>query len=192
MNINNYILKTEKKEIKLEEYIDLLNNDDDKNEIIDIFITKFKEDYTSSIDLLLENKKMYTASLVIVSAIDILAKHYSGSDKLGGVGERYKKFLEIYFKELIGSFDLEKEIYTNFRCGITHSNSSAIDFTLDSEIKTFESQDGRKVINLGWLLKKLKEVIKQYKKELLEVEDIYINFLNVERNLYCEQIKGEK
>ncbi|MGL4999966.1 MAG: hypothetical protein ACRC5T_13465 [Cetobacterium sp.] len=199
MNIKNYIyiLKTRAREIKLHEYIKILNeNKNKKSEIIEIFFLKFNEDYISSIELLLQNEKMYSASLNIVSAIDVLAKHYS--DDKGGVGDRYGRFLEKYFtslKKFLNEDKIDKskdEFYNNFRCGIVHSNSSVIDFTLDDEISKFTKQDGRKVINLTWLFKELKRVLEEYKTNLETDESVYTKFLTIEKNLYCNQIKKLK
>lgn len=187
MNINNhiYIYKSLNDEMLLEDYVKLLKANE-KEKLIKIFKKKYIEDFIESSDILIRYKKLYSVSTILVSAIDVLAKHYTGSINKNNIGNNYEEFLKKYFDELKTIFDLKKEFYGQFRCSIVHSNSSVIDFTIDEEIKTFEEQGGRKVINLNWLKEKVSGVLNEYMEEVKTNEDLYNKFLNTEKSLYCD------
>lgn len=187
MNIDGkiYIYGDKKAGVLLIDYAKNLE-DENKTEILEIFKKKYENDFIKSVRILLKHKIQYLAAILLSSGIDVLAKHYTGNISIGDIGDKYIEFLEIYFNSLKLKFDLKQDFYKKFRCSLVHSNSSVIDFTLDKEISKFDTQHGRKVINLNWLLEELKKVFNQYMQELESDNGLYENFLKVEKTLYID------
>lgn len=184
MNINGkiYIYGSGEKGVKLIDYVGILKGEN-KREILKIFKKKYENDFIKSVRILLKHKSQYPAAILLSSGIDVLAKHYTENISNDYIGKKYIKFFEEYFKELV---EFGVDLYHNFRCSLVHSNSSVIDFTLDKEISKFDTQHGRKVINLNWLLGELQKIFNQYMKELESDDDLYGKFINVEKALYID------
>jgi len=43
---------------------------------------------------------LWPGAMAILAGIDLLAKYYAGSDEMGKVGERFRSFLDVYFKPI--------------------------------------------------------------------------------------------
>ena len=72
-------------------------------------------------------RALWPGAMGILAGIDLLAKYLAGSDSSGGVGDRYRKYLDKYFQPL-GEDDAET-LY-QFRNALIHS------FGLFSKSKT--------------------------------------------------------
>lgn len=189
-NSNNEIDK--EKSILLEKYQKYLNEaNENKEKIINIFEKKFINDFIESVNILLGSFKLYSISLIITSAIDVLAKHYTGNTSNGNVGTTYKSFFNKFFEKHIDFLnsdkkkELEDNFYNNFRCSITHSNSTKIEITIDNDTtKNCFEQDGKIILNLMWLNTILEEILYEYLSELKNNDTLYNKFIEVQKVIY--------
>lgn len=166
--------------VLLKDYKEYLKNENcNKDKICKIFKKKFLKDFIESSTILIDEFNLYPAGLLLSSGIDVLAKNYTGNSKNKNIGENYKKFFEEYFEE----YKLFR-FYNQFRCGLVHSGTTPIDFTVDNEIKTMYEGNGKQVINLNCLRKSVKNSFKCYMKELKSNDEIYQNFIKVQKKIY--------
>ena len=200
MNINNHIyiyyIKNPnnevdtKESILLKDYQEYLNEaSKNKEKIINIFEKKFINDFIESIDILLENFKLYSISLIITSAIDVLAKHYTGNTSNSNIGANYQSFFDEFLKKFFNltkiSSEITNDFYNNFRCSITHSNSTKIEITIDNDTtKNCFEQDGKIILNLMWLNTILEKILYEYLSELKNNDTLYNKFIEVQKVIY--------
>ena len=65
-----------------------------RREVQDVFICEVvPEDAVLKVDPK-RRRRLFATTMVMLSAVDLLAKFYAGSDEIGGVGDRIKKFAE--------------------------------------------------------------------------------------------------
>lgn len=161
----------------------LIKNASNKDEIIRIFKTKFLKDFIESSRLLINTNNLYPAALLLSSCIDILAKHYAGETTIYNVGANYLDFSNNFFAEF-KLHNMSSDFYKNFRCSLVHSNSTAIDFTINDSIEVFCKSDGKKVINLSWLVLTTEKILNNY-ISLIECDnEKFKNFIAVQKHIY--------
>lgn len=196
MNINDiiYIYKVEEDKVLLKDYQKLLKSSvENKEEIIKIFTKKFKYDFFESSKLLVANNNLYPTLMILVNSIDVLAKHYSENIKGECIADNYKRFFNdiifpIFQAEKISISEkfqekLLNKFYYDLRCGITHSNSTKIEFTIDNR-KRFIKQDKNFLININFLIKIIKEAFYKYIILVKKDDKVYNKFINVQKFLY--------
>lgn len=187
-----YIYKGPIDEMKLEEYIDYFSNvNENKEEIIYIFKKKFEYDFLESSQLLIENNYLYPVSMILANSIDTLAKHYTGNCSHKKTGSKFEEFFRMELGEKLrgenSEVDLEtlvEQFYKEFRCSITHSNSTSLQFTIDKEISNICLQDNILVINLEHLRKSIERALEEY-ISLLRTDNTYFEkFIKVQKKIY--------
>lgn len=187
-----YIYKGPTDEMKLEEYINYFSNvDANKEEIIETFEKKFKYDFLESSQLLMEDNYLYPVSMILVNSIDTLAKHYTGNCSHFNIKVNFEKFFrDKLIDKLLGensevdSETLVEQFYKEFRCSITHSNSTSLQFTIDEEISKVCLQDNIVVINLEHLRESIGRALEEY-ISLLRTDNTYFEkFIEVQKKIY--------
>lgn len=187
-NIEYIYYENENDNIPLDDFKRLLVKDDllIKEQIIRIFFNKLEKDYIDPFNVLTEDNNksyVYPATLLLVCCIDVLAKYYYGNETLRNGGIHYEKFMNEKFEKLeLRTKDNEiiqiapEEIYKSLRCALTHSNSTKYKIGFDElsngDYFEYVEKNAQKV-NIKKFAKKIKEVINQYKEELItEIEEI--------------------
>ena len=178
--------------MKLEEYINYFSNvDENKEEIINIFKKKFEYDFLESSQLLIENNYLYPVSMILVNSIDTLAKHYTGNCSHFNIKVNFKEFFRMELgKKLCGEnseVDLEtlvEQFYKEFRCSITHSNSTSLQFTIDEQISKVCLQDNILVVNLKDLRESIGRALDEYINLLRTNNNYFSKFIEVQKKIY--------
>lgn len=194
MRVENhiYIYKGPTDEMKLEEYINYFSNvDENKEEIINTFKKKFEYDFLESSQLLIENNYLYPVSMILVNSIDTLAKHFTGNCSHKKIGDNFEEFFRMELGEKLcgenSEVDLEtlvEQFYKEFRCSITHSNSTSLQFTIDEQISKVCLQDNILVINLKDLRESIGRALDEY-INLLRTDNTYFKkFIKVQKKIY--------
>lgn len=187
-----YIYKGPNDDMLLENYIDYFSNImENKEKIIDTFEKKFKYDFLESSQFLINNDYLYPVSMILVNSIDTLAKHYTGNCSHNKIGSNFKMFFkERLVKKLLNEnskVDLEtlvEQFYKEFRCSITHSNSTSLQFTTDEQISKVFLEDNILVINLKDLRESIRNVLEEYINLLRTNENYFKKFIKVQKNIY--------
>lgn len=161
----------------------LIKNDSNKNEIINIFKRKFLKDFIESSKLLINTNNLYPAALLLSTCIDILAKHYAGETSDNNIGKNYRAFSDNFFTEF-KTHNMSLDFYHNFRCSLVHSNSTTIDFTTSDLIEVFCKSDGKKVINLNWLVLTTEKILNNYISLIEYDNEKFKNFIAVQKHIY--------
>lgn len=161
----------------------LIKNDSNKDEIIRIFKTKFLKDFIESSRLLINTNNLYPAALLLSSCIDVLSKHYAGQIRHGNVGANYEKFSNDFFNEF-KAHNMSLDFYHNFRCSLVHSNSTTIDFTTSDLVEVFCKSDGKKVINLNWLVLTTEKILNSFISLIEHDNEKFKNFIAVQKHIY--------
>lgn len=202
MRVENhiYIYKGPYSKMSLENYVNYFSNvDENKEEIINTFEKKFKYDFLESSQLLIDNNYLYPVSMILVNSIDTLAKHYTGNCSDDEIGPIFRKFFrERLVKKLreenskISSKSLVKQFYKEFRCSITHSNSTSLHFTIDKEISNICLQDNILVINLEHLRESIGRALEEYISLLRTNSTYFEKFIEVQKKIYNIEKELEK
>lgn len=188
-----YNEKNSEQNVKLEDYIQLLEKyNDNKSEIIRIFNLKFQNDFFEAIEKLNIDEPTFTYSngILLMCAIDVLAKH--SSKVKSGNKNTYIAFLNAYFK--FEDIKYSNYFYDAYRCGLIHSNSTSSDeklnfiFTIstlkgDQIIFTHEVVENTICLQLKLLFDKTKKVFEEFIDDLSDSKN-YENFITVQKKLY--------
>lgn len=187
-----YIYKGPNSNMLLEDYINYFSNvNKNKEEIINTFKKKFEYDFLESSQLLIENNYLYPVSMILVNSIDTLAKHFTGNCSNDEIGPNFRKFFrkKLVNKLLgrnseVGSGTLVEQFYKEFRCSITHSNSTSLQFTIDEEISKVCLQDNILVINLEHLRESIGRALEEYISLLRTDNNYFSKFVEVQKKIY--------
>lgn len=192
MDINNelyiyYIGENNKNNIKLRDHRKLLKecennrNEENKKKLIENFRKKFFRDFIESSRELIDNNNLYPALIILLSGIDVLAKHYKGSTTTRDIGINYTAFMNEIMKI---KENISENIYRDFRCCLIHSGSTPISFTLSKNIERINDDEEKIVINLNYFFRKVKEGFEYYLEIIKKDEVDFDNFLKVQKKLY--------
>lgn len=194
MRVENhiYIYKGPYSKMSLEDYINYFSDiDKNKEEIINTFKKKFEYDFLESSQLLIENNYLYPVSMILVNSIDTLAKHFTGNCSNDEIGPNFRKFFrKKLVNKLLGrnsevdSETLVEQFYKEFRCSITHSNSTSLQFTIDEEIFKVCLQKNILVINLEHLRESIGRALEEYINLLRTNNNYFSKFVEVQKKIY--------
>lgn len=133
---------------------------------------------------------LFATCMVIGAGIDLLSKFHAGGDK-GGVGVRFKTFLEQYmFKGRADAADRAAVVYEGVRCPMVHSftlHSKKHHVSVVSHVPELERQSvwrSKKnrndfMVSVEGLFADYVKAIRAYKRDLLKRPDLQKNFAAV-------------
>lgn len=194
MDINNelyiyYIGENNKNNIKLRDHRKLLKecennrNEENKKKLLKNFRKKFSRDFIKSSKKLIDDNNLYPALIILLSGIDVLAKHYNGNTTTRSIGKNYKLFMQ---KVMHIEKELSEDIYNNFRCSLIHSGSTPVSFTISENIREIVRDNGKIIIELKYFFGEVLKSFQSYLKLIKKNEKFFNKFLAVQKELYKE------
>lgn len=158
---------------------------------IDRFAFRFKNYTYRPIRLCLEDGQGLAATILLCSAIDLLAKFSSGNPKNSGNRLKYVAFLKQYFPS---AYDPDT-FYEFVRCGLVHSYSMEDQYTILCRDEPWacqvhlrnDTKTGKMVINPFQILADLQRAVRHYVEDVKASEVKAEAFLRVHKTIPLRQ-----
>jgi hypothetical protein len=119
----------------------------------------------------LDNKTPWSAAMMIVAGIDLLAKFNAGEDSVGNIGKRFRGYINEHFEpldegELI--YQLRNSLFQSFGLRSKDKKGNVYKFSISASPgqPLFHKHDGRYVVEVHALSKAFEESIDNYRKTL--------------------------
>ena len=130
---------------------------------------------------LTDHRALWPAAMALLAGVDLLAKFYVGSDDLGAVGDRFRLFVEKFFRINAG----DEELIYQLRNALLHSfglfaKSRKAEFRFGlsngSPILVTRYPNDQYLVDLSALHTEFDFAVEAYRKALLGSETLQVNF----------------